>query len=53
MDYVFYGCLFSGEGWGLMIVKKKYFLGLVDGIGNVGVILGQRIHLLNLGGVYH
>ena len=33
-----------------MIVKKKYFLGLVDGIGDVGVILGQRIHLLNLGG---
>ena len=47
------GYLFTGEGWGLMIIKRKYFQGLFDGIGNVGVILGQRIHLLVLGGVYH
>ena len=45
------GYLFTGEGWGLMIIKGKYFQGLFDGIGNIGVILGKGIHLLVLGGV--
>ena len=53
LSFSLLGYLFSGEGWGLMIIKRKYFQGLFDGIGNVGVILGQRIHLLVLGGVYH
>ena len=40
LSFSLLGYLFSGEGWGLMIIKRKYFQGLFDGIGNIGVILG-------------